>query len=143
MQLMPRTASYVADDQSYGGKLGRYLLKDPKENLEIGQKYIRQLIEQSAISGDLFSLAIAYNAGPGNLRKWKSQYADVKDPLLFIELIPMSETRGFVERVMRNLWIYRQRMNQPTPSLDNVASGSWARYVQLDSDLPFEVALGE
>ena len=143
MQLMPRTASYVADDQSYGGKLGRYLLKDPKENLEIGQKYIRQLIEQSAISGDLFSLAIAYNAGPGNLRKWKSQYADIKDPLLFIELIPMSETRGFVERVMRNLWIYRQRMNQPTPSLDNVANGSWARYVQLDSDLPFEVALGE
>ncbi len=143
MQLMPRTASYVAEDQSYDGKLGRYLLKDPKENLEIGQEYIRQLIGQSAISGDLFSLAIAYNAGPGNLRKWKSQYAEVKDPLLFIELIPMSETRGFVERVMRNLWIYRQRMNQPTPSLDQVASGNWARYVQLDSDLPFEVALGD
>lgn len=140
MQLMPRTASYVAGDKSYGGKLGRYLLKDPKENLEIGQKYIQQLISQSSISNDLFSLAIAYNAGPGNLRKWKSQYADIKDPLLFVELIPLSETRSFVERVMRNLWIYRQRMDQDTPSLDSVASGRWARYVQLDSDLPFDVA---
>jgi soluble lytic murein transglycosylase len=143
MQLMPRTASYVAGDKSYGGKLGRYLLKDPKENLEIGQKYIQQLISQSAVSHDLFSLAIAYNAGPGNLRKWKSRYPDIKDPLLFVELIPVSETRSFVERVMRNLWIYRQRMNQNTPSLDSVASGSWARYVQLDSDLPFDVALSE
>jgi|TARA_R110002126_G_scaffold13118_1_gene55804 soluble lytic murein transglycosylase-like protein len=143
MQLMPRTASYVAGDKSYGGKLGRYLLKDPKENLEIGQKYIQQLISQSAVSNDLFSLAIAYNAGPGNLRKWKNQYPDIDDPLLFVELIPVSETRSFVERVMRNLWIYRQRMNQDTPSLDSVASGSWARYVQLDSDLPFDVALSE
>ena len=143
MQLMPRTASYVAGDKNYGGKLGRYLLKDPKENLEIGQKYIQQLINQPAISRDLFSLAMAYNAGPGNLRKWKNRYADIKDPLLFVELIPLSETRSFVERVMRNLWIYRQRMNQPTPSLDNVASGNWARYVQLDTDLPFDIALSE
>jgi soluble lytic murein transglycosylase len=143
MQLMPRTASYVAGDKRYGGKLGRYLLKDPKENLEIGQKYIKQLMGQSAVSRDLFSLAIAYNAGPGNLRKWKNRYTDVSDPLLFVELIPLSETRSFVERVMRNLWIYRQRMGQPTPSLDNVASGNWARYVQLDADLPFDVALSE
>lgn len=143
MQLMPRTATYVAGDQNFNGKLGRYLLKDPKENLEIGQKYIQHLINQSAVSRDLFSLAIAYNAGPGNLRKWKKRYSDIKDPLLFVELIPVSETRSFVERVMRNLWIYRQRMNQPTPSLDNVASGHWARYVQLDSDLPFDVALSE
>tara|TARA_R110002124_G_scaffold287365_1_gene474274 strand:+ start:208751 stop:210730 length:1980 start_codon:yes stop_codon:yes gene_type:complete len=143
MQLMPRTASYVAGDQRYGGKLGRYLLKDPKENLEIGQKYIKQLMGQSAVSQDLFSLAIAYNAGPGNLRKWKNHYADVTDPLLFVELIPLSETRSFVERVMRNLWIYRQRMDQPTPSLDSVASGNWARYVQLDTNLPFDVALSE
>ena len=54
------------------------------------------------------------------------------DPLLFIETIPLSETRAFVERVMANYWIYRKRMAQDTPSLDEVAQGGWARYVHMD-----------
>ena len=54
------------------------------------------------------------------------------DPLLFVESIPMRETRAFVERVMANYWIYRMRMDQPTPSLDAVVEGGWARYVSLD-----------
>lgn len=56
----------------------------------------------------------------------------IKDPLLFVESIPMAETRNFVERVMANYWIYRIRMGQPTPSLDAVAQGDRAHYVRLD-----------
>ena len=48
----------------------------------------------------------------------------IGDPLLFIEMVPMAETRAFVERVMANYWIYRLRMGQPTPSLDEKNSAS-------------------
>ena len=44
----------------------------------------------------------------------------------------MSETRAFVERVMANYWVYRIKMKQPTPTLDLVARGNWAKYVALD-----------
>ena len=54
------------------------------------------------------------------------------DPLLFIEAIPAPETRIFIERVLANLWIYRQRLEQPTPSLDALASGEWPTYRSLD-----------
>ncbi len=134
MQLMPQTAKYVAKHASYNGITDRFTLRDPQVNLDIGQHYIETLMGQRAIDSELFSLAIAYNAGPGNLRRWKRQFADMnKDPLLFIESIPMSETRAFVERVMANYWIYRIRLSQPTPSLDSVAKGGWAQYVKLDN----------
>lgn len=134
MQLMPKTATYVAKDRRYLNRAGQHTLKNPQTNLDIGQRYISALLSGSSIDTELFSLVIAYNAGPGNLRKWKREFADMRDdPLLFIESIPMSETRAFLERVMANYWIYRHRFNQPTPSLDAVAGGRWAHYVQLDN----------
>lgn len=132
MQLMPATASYIAGDSYYREAAGRHSLKDPLISLELGQRYIEALLGRDEIDMELFSLAIAYNAGPGNLRKWKKQYSDIDDPLLFVETIPMAETRAFVERVMANYWIYRLRLGQPTPSLDSVAEGKWARYVSFD-----------
>lgn len=133
MQLMPRTATYVAKDRRYLNRAGQHSLKNPQTNLSIGQQYISALLGRHAVDTELFSLVIAYNAGPGNLRKWKREFASMQsDPLLFIESIPMAETRAFLERVMANYWIYRHRFNQPTPSLDAVARGHWAQYVQLD-----------
>lgn len=134
MQIMPGTANFVSGKTHYNSKDGRHNLKDPEVNLDIGQRYIENLLSQDSVNEDLFSLAIAYNAGPGNLRKWKRQLADMKDdPLLFVETIPMSETRAFVERVMANYWIYRARLGQPSPSLDNVIKGHWPQYVGLDT----------
>lgn len=130
MQVMPATAHYIA-----GGNDAKDndRLKDPVTNLEIGQKYVRHLLDQDGVGNDLLSMAIAYNAGPGNLRKWKREMADIQnDPLLFIEMIPMAETRNYVERVLANYWIYAMRMNQPLPSLDSVAEGKWATYVPAD-----------
>ncbi len=54
------------------------------------------------------------------------------DPFLFIETIPSAETRNFIERVFSNIWIYRARLGQPSPSLDAVASGAWPDYEALD-----------
>lgn len=133
MQLMPQTASHVSRTYDFRSAADRHVLKNPQVNLEIGQRYIQELLSQGAVDDELFSLLIAYNAGPGNLRKWKRNLAPLeRDPLLFIESIPVAETREFVERVMANYWIYRLRLDQPTPSLDQVASGDWARYVSLD-----------
>lgn len=132
MQIMPTTASFVTGSHKYKNRNGQHVLKDPHINLEIGQNYIRSLLSQDSVNNDLMSLAIAYNAGPGNLRRWKREMDFISDPLLFVESIPMAETRNFVERVMANYWIYRIRMNQPTPSLDAVAQGDWAHYVRMD-----------
>src|SRR5262249_1310608 len=51
---------------------------------------------------------------------------------LFIESLSSQETRNFVERVMANVWIYQQRLQQATPSLDNVAAGAWPIYQPQD-----------
>ena len=132
MQLMPRTANYVAGQDIYNDANGQHALQKPEINLEIGQSYIEELLDHKTVKRDLLSLAIAYNAGPGNLAKWKRERANIQDPLLFIETIPFNETRAFVERVLSNYWIYRMRMNQQTPSLDAVAEGKWARYASQD-----------
>lgn len=123
MQLMPATARAV------GGR--RQDLHDPLLNLALGQKYLQRLLADPAVDNNLFMMAIAYNAGPGTLAKWRAANA-TSDPLLFVESLPKNETRNFVERVMANIWIYQERFGQPTPSLDHVAAGGWPIYQSQD-----------
>jgi len=123
MQLMPATAKYL------GGR--RQDLHDPVVNLGLGQEYLRRLLADPAVDNNLFMMAIAYNAGPGTLAKWRAADA-TQDALLFIESLPKDETRTFVERVMANVWIYQQRFGQPTPSLDHIAAGAWPIYQSQD-----------
>ena len=130
MQLMPRTASYIAKDRSLRWKKGREKLYDPAFNLALGQSYVSYLIDGSA-KGDLFHLAAAYNGGPGNLRRWERDM-NIEDPLLFIESIPNPESRDFVEHVLTNFWIYRARLGQPAPSREKVAAGQLPLYEALD-----------
>jgi len=133
MQLMPTTASYMSPDHNFVGRV-RDVLYEPDLNIGLGQEYLSYLLRKPEVDGDLFKLAVAYNAGQGNLRKWLRSVRHEGDPLLFIESLPSRETRIFVERVMANLWIYRQRFGQATPSLDAVASGEWPRYEGVDQD---------
>jgi len=131
MQLMPATASYMADGERFRGN-ARERLFEPETNISLGQRYIRYLLADPAIANNLFMLAVAYNGGPGNLAKWLRQTGNPSDPLLFIETIPSRETRIFVERIMANLWIYRMRLGQPNESLAALAGGAWPIYVALD-----------
>ncbi len=133
MQLMPRTARYVA------GSRKAQDLTNPETNLEIGQKYIEDLLDGRYVQGDLMALLVAYNAGPGNLARWKKG-SIAQDPLLFIELIPSKETRIYVERVLANYWIYRLREGQPTPTMDAIAAGKIARYADAGYVSPYKVA---
>ncbi|MDZ7629631.1 MAG: lytic transglycosylase domain-containing protein [Parvularculaceae bacterium] len=130
LQLMPRTASYMAKDKSLQRGKGRDKLYDPALNLAIGQDYVNHLIETTA-DGDLFDMAVAYNGGPGNLRRWKRE-VPIEDPLLFIESIPNPESRDFVEKVLTNYWIYRQRLGLTPVSRDRVAAGQLPLYDALD-----------
>ncbi len=139
MQLMPRTASFVARDRRLRWGKRRTLFK-PEYNLELGQKYIEILLKDGKIKNDLFLLAAAWNGGPGNLNKWRRTTNHLNDPLFFIESIPSRETRIFIERVLTNLWIYRNRLGQPTPSLDTIAAGDWPVYTPLGQG-PIKVTL--
>ena len=128
MQLMPSTASALADDLNGVSGKSAYHLKDPKTNLEIGQRYIQTLLKDPSVNGDILKLMVAYNAGPGNLGHWAKQAGADVDPLFFVEMIPSAQTRTYVERVLSNYWIYRLRDNLPTPTLDAVAAGKPALY---------------
>jgi soluble lytic murein transglycosylase-like protein len=140
MQLMPRTASFVARDRRFHrhGNMRRTLFK-PGVNLALGQRYIEILLADAKIKGDLFLMAAAWNGGPGNLNKWRRKTEYMNDALFFIESIPSRETRIFIERVLTNLWIYRDRLGQPAPSLDAIAAGRWPVYTPLGQE-PAEMA---
>ena len=132
MQLMPATAGFIARKRFRGSK--RNQLYDPALNISLGQKYIEHLLENDHIDGDLLMVAAAYNGGPGNLRKWqkRARKGAYTDALMFIESIPARETRIFIERVLSNLWMYRERLGEPAPSLDALAAGKRPTYVAVD-----------
>ena len=132
MQLMPATASFIGRQRSLRGS-HKHLLLEPEFNMALGQRYVTYLLnEDGNVSGDLFKLTVAYNAGPGNLSNWLRNVEYNDDPLLFIESIPSRETRIFIERVLSNFWIYRHRLGQETPALDAVVAGQWPGYAGQD-----------
>lgn len=130
MQLMPGTAGFISGKRYRGWR--RDKLYDPELNVTLGQKYIRHLLNTPGIDQNLFMAVAAYNGGPGNLRKWMRGVDFRNDPLLFIESIPNRETRGYVEKVLTNYWIYRDRLGQPRPSLRDVVAGDWPVYTAHD-----------
>jgi soluble lytic murein transglycosylase-like protein len=131
MQLMPATASFMAEGERFRGS-NRERLLEPETNISLGQRYIRHLLADPSVANNLIMLSVAYNGGPGNLAKWVRKSGNEDDPLLFIESIPSRETRIFVERVMANLWIYRMRLGQSNESLAALAGGAWPMYAALD-----------
>ncbi len=129
MQLLPSTARGIMGDNVIEAAGGDSALFDPEFNMQAGQKYIHELFKRYVPNKNLFDMLIAWNAGPGNLQRWKKSLKNINDPLLFIETIPVAETRAFVERVMTNYWLYQDRFDQKTPSLDAVAEGKWPIYI--------------
>jgi soluble lytic murein transglycosylase len=134
MQLMPSTASYVAGmlTTDIGRKPDLY---EPETNMTLGQHYVRYLLDQKGIENDLILTIAAYNAGPGNIESWRKRLSGVKDPVLFIESLPVGETRNFAKQVLTNYWIYQRRLGQPLPSLQAIAEGRWPVYMALDADV--------
>lgn len=133
MQLMPGTATLVAGRRGipFGDQSA---LTDPATNLALGQGYLEMLMDDEGVGRNLFLLAAAYNAGPGNVAAWMRTANYQGDPLLFIETLPNAETRLFVERILANFWIYQARLGQTLESLDAAASGGWPIFVPQDAE---------
>ena len=115
MQLMPGTAKEVARTVGVDYSPER-LVTDAAYNTLLGSTYLGDQLER--FDGSLVLAAAAYNAGPGNARKWIKAYGDPRlggvDPVVWVELIPFSETRTYVKRVLGNYLVYRERLgNSP------------------------------
>jgi len=113
MQLMPATAKLVAKQLNLPHSPDR--LGDPDYNVQLGSAYLNDLL--SRFNGS-YPLALAgYNAGPGRPARWLRDNGDPRrgelDVIDWIELIPFSETRNYVQRVMESVQVYRHRLGLP------------------------------
>ncbi len=117
MQLMPDVLATVGQGAAADA------LSDPGQNLKLGQAYLAYLSRRDVAGDDLIRVLASYNAGPNAVARWA--HAAEPDPLLFLETIPIDETRHFVARALTNLWGYAARFRLPAPSLDALAAGTW------------------
>lgn len=115
MQLLPSTARLVARNNGISHSTDK--LKDPNHNMRLGSLYLAELIEK--FNGH-YPLAIAaYNAGPGRAEEWLERFGDFPteqdDITRWLEQIPFSETRNYVQRVLENLQVYRRLLDTKQP----------------------------
>ncbi|SHH43636.1 lytic transglycosylase domain-containing protein [Bradyrhizobium erythrophlei] len=115
MQVTPDAGRYVC--KRYGASFNLARMKtDPVYNAALGAAELGGLIED--YRGSYIMTFAAYNAGRGSVKKWVERYGDPRDPKVdavdWVELIPFSETRNYVQRIMENLQIYRARFGGGT-----------------------------
>ncbi len=103
MQMLPSTGKQMAKLQGER-RFNPNELFDPTENLRLGTAYLRQNIDH--YGGQVEYALAAYNAGDGPVRQWIAS-GDYKDVPEWVESIPYSETRDYVQGIMRNREVYR------------------------------------
>ena len=124
------------------------LVSDPVYNTQMGAGEVSALLKDYRGS---FVLSFAgYNAGRGRVQQWVAQHGDPRDPEVdavdWVERIPFAETRNYVQRVMENLEVYRERFGEVTaaiePNLHRAATIEWRpkpaveqRPVRTEADL--------
>jgi soluble lytic murein transglycosylase len=109
MQLLPRTGKLVAHQVD----LKRYSasqLYTPTVNLQLGTHYFRGMVNQ--FGGSFEHALAAYNAGTDRVEEWMGQ-GKYRDTAEFVESIPFTETREYVQAIMRNASVYRQLYGTP------------------------------
>jgi soluble lytic murein transglycosylase-like protein len=124
MQIMPITARAITGNSH----LPNARLGDPGYNLELGQRLVLSLAAEDEIDGSLLRLLASYNAGLGSFASWAGQVQAHGDPLLFIESIPIRETRNYVQRALVYTWIYAARLGLPAASLDALAADQFPHF---------------
>jgi soluble lytic murein transglycosylase len=102
MQVMPKTAAKLTRQMRI--RYSRTRLTDPGYNLQLGARYLANLIEQL---GTPEAALAAYNAGEDRVAQWTAgqNYLETAE---FVESIPFTETREYVQIVIRNASVYRQ-----------------------------------
>jgi peptidoglycan lytic transglycosylase len=118
MQMMPATARQTARQLGLPYRFD-WLTYDAEYNMQLGQHHLQEVIDD--FDGSYIIAMAAYNAGGHRANRWLDDYGDPRaaglDPIDWIESIPFSETRNYVQRVMENTQVYRYRLNgnQPVP----------------------------
>jgi soluble lytic murein transglycosylase len=111
MQVTPEAAHETAKKFGAAYDLKR-LLSDSVYNVQMGAAELGDLL--TGYRGSYILTFAGYNAGRGRVREWISRYGDPRepkvDPVDWVERIPFSETRNYVERVLENLQVYRVRL---------------------------------
>lgn len=102
MQLMPGTAKIVKNKLPADIFIDEDLT-DAQSNIILGSAYLNEMKEY--FDNQLPLAIMAYNAGPGNVKKWLRKFGNLELDE-FIETIPFSETKGYVKRVMRSMHVY-------------------------------------
>lgn len=118
MQVMPATAKATAKAASLPFDANR-LTSDPAYNAQIGSAHLGELIDK--YRGSYIMTFAAYNAGGARVGQWVAAYGDPRDPKVdpvdWVERIPFTETRNYVQRVMENVQVYRAFLDQKTALL--------------------------
>lgn len=125
MQIMPATAKVIARRHKQPYDRNR-LLSDPNYSFVLGSVHLNDLVKK--FGGSYIMTAAAYNAGGSRVRDWIRTYGDPRSPrvdtLDWIENVPFSETRNYIQRVLENTQIYRNRLaGEPTPLMLSVDLG--------------------
>lgn len=110
MQVTPPAGRYIA--KKFGVPFDqKRLLADPVYNTQMGAAELGDLLRD--YRGSYVLSFAAYNAGRGRVREWIERFGDPRDPRVdpvdWVERIPFSETRNYVQRVMENMQVYRAR----------------------------------
>ena len=116
MQMIDATAKRTAQQIGVAFDKAR-LIEDPAFNALLGAAHLGQLLND--FRGSYIMTFAAYNAGPRRVREWIEAYGDPRDPAIdpvdWVERIPFTETRNYVQRVTENLEIYRLRFGDDRP----------------------------
>ena len=116
MQVLPKTGKILAKQLKVRYTKDR--LFEPDYNIELGMLYIAGLVRQT---GGFEYAAAAYNAGEDRIAAWKAErnYEEVPE---LVESIPFTETREYVQIVLRNTAVYRMIYGQPSVAIQAAAS---------------------
>lgn len=110
MQVTPEAARYVT--RKFGASYDeKRLLSDQSYNVQLGAAELGDLYAD--YRGSHILTFAGYNAGRSRVKEWIAKYGDPRDPKVdpidWVERIPFSETRNYVQRVLENLQVYRVR----------------------------------
>jgi soluble lytic murein transglycosylase len=115
MQVTPEAGKYVTGKFKVPFDQNR-LLRDTTYNTQVGAAELGDVLKD--FRGSYILAFVAYNAGRGRVKDWIAKFGDPRDPKIdpidWVERIPFSETRNYVQRVMENLQVYRVRFGGST-----------------------------
>ena len=125
LQLLPSTAKRVA--KTYGVKYSKSrLTTDAGMNAKLGALFLNEQITN--FNGSYIMTFIGYNAGPRRVPQWMARFGDPRGKDIdhvvdWVEMIPFTETRNYVQRVMENYQVYKTRLGQRADIVNDLRFG--------------------